>query len=228
MEIKADIVTAEQVINWDFLSPSDLDPMATVAQPDPFTLADPKTPWFSVKEAVLPFARFPGVDTILGPEMRSTGEVMGWDRSFGRAFLKAQLGAGTLLPTEGNVFVSIRDADKGADMLEAAKILVELGFAIVATRGTAGWLTENGVECEIVNKVYEGGRTIVDRLKDGHISLVFNTTEGAQAVEDSRDIRAVALYDKIPYFTTAAASHAAALAMQARSEGDIGVRSLQG
>ncbi len=228
--IAARLMAGEPLSNFPLREPypTDLDPMATVAQPDPFTLADPKTPWFSVKEAVLPFARFPGVDTILGPEMRSTGEVMGWDRSFGRAFLKAQLGAGTLLPTEGNVFVSIRDADKGADMLEAAKILVEQGFAIVATRGTAGWLTENGVECEIVNKVYEGGRTIVDRLKDGHISLVFNTTEGAQAVEDSRDIRAVALYDKIPYFTTAAASHAAALAMQARSEGDIGVRSLQG
>ncbi len=228
--IAARLMAGEPLSNFPLREPypTDLDPMATVAQPDPFTLADPKTPWFSVKEAVLPFARFPGVDTILGPEMRSTGEVMGWDRSFGRAFLKAQLGAGTLLPTEGNVFVSIRDADKGADMLEAAKILVEQGFAIVATRGTAGWLTENGVECEIVNKVYEGGRTIVDRLKDGHISLVFNTTEGAQAVEDSRDIRAVALYDKIPYFTTAAASHAAALAMLARSEGDIGVRSLQG
>ncbi|WIV51373.1 carbamoyl-phosphate synthase large subunit [Marivivens sp. LCG002] len=228
--IAARLMAGEPLSNFPMRDPypTDLDPMATVPQPDPFTLADPKTPWFSVKEAVLPFARFPGVDTILGPEMRSTGEVMGWDRSFGRAFLKAQLGAGTLLPTEGNVFVSIRDADKGADMLEAAKILVDLGFAIVATRGTAGWLTENGVVCEIVNKVYEGGRTIVDRLKDGHISLVFNTTEGAQAVEDSRDIRAVALYDKIPYFTTAAASHAAALAMQARSEGDIGVRSLQG
>ena len=107
-------------------------------------------------------------------------------------------------------------------------MLLKLGFQIVATRGTAGWLTENEVECEVVNKVYEGGLTIVDRLKDGHIGLVFNTTEGAQAVEDSRDIRAVALYDKIPYFTTAAASHAAVLAMQARVEGDVGVRALQG
>jgi carbamoyl-phosphate synthase large subunit len=176
----------------------------------------------------MPFARFPGVDTILGPEMRSTGEVMGWDRSFARAFLKAQLGAGTHLPTEGTVFISIRDADKTVEMLDTARTLTALGFGIVATRGTAGWLTENGVESEVVNKVYEGGLTVVDRLKDGHIALVFNTTEGAQAVEDSRDIRAVALYDKIPYFTTAAASNAAALAMKAREEGELDVRALQG
>jgi carbamoyl-phosphate synthase large subunit len=160
--------------------------------------------------------------------MRSTGEVMGWDRSFPRAFLKAQMGAGTNLPESGTVFISIRDADKTADMVQAAQILRAMGFDIVATRGTAAWLTEHAITCEVVSKVYEGGLTIVDRLKDGHIALVFNTTEGAQAVEDSRDIRAVALYDKIPYFTTAAASHAAVLAMQAREEGDIDVRSLQG
>ena len=194
---------------------------------DPLTLADPAMPWFSVKEAVLPFARFPGVDTILGPEMRSTGEVMGWDRSFARAFLKAQMGAGVDLPREGRVFISIRDADKTADMVETAQILVGLGFSVLATRGTAAWLVENGVAAHVVNKVYEGGLTIVDRLKDGHVALVMNTTEGAQAVADSRDIRAVALYDKIPYFTTAAAAHAAALAMQAREEGDVGVRALQ-
>ena len=153
---------------------------------------------------------------------------MGWDRSFARAFLKAQMGAGTVLPTTGRVFISIRDQDKTADMLQAAGILITLGFSILATRGTAGWLVENGLAAEVVNKVYEGGLTIVDLLKDGHVALVMNTTEGAQAVEDSRDIRAVALYDKIPYFTTAAASHAAALAMQAREVGDVGVRSLQG
>ncbi len=194
---------------------------------DPMHLVNPNMPWYSVKEAVLPFARFPGVDTILGPEMRSTGEVMGWDKSFPRAFLKAQMGAGTHLPETGKVFISIRDGDKTAEMLETAQILTGQGFAILATRGTAGWLAENGVETEIVNKVYEGGRTIVDQLKDGEVQLVFNTTEGAQAVEDSRDIRAVALYDKIPYFTTAAGAHAAALAMKAREEGPIEVRSLQ-
>jgi carbamoyl-phosphate synthase large subunit len=137
------------------------------------------------------------------------------------------MGAGTHLPRAGRVFVSIRDADKTADMAKAAQILLSLGFEFLATRGTAAWLEQHDVPCETVNKVYEGGLTIVDRLKDGHVALVFNTTEGAQAVEDSREIRAVALYDKIPYFTTAAASHAAALAIQAREEGDLGVRSLQ-
>ena len=195
---------------------------------DPFTLADPNTPWFSVKEAVLPFARFPGVDTILGPEMRSTGEVMGWDRDFPRAFLKAQLGAGTQLPSSGTVFFSVRDDDKTDQIVEAAQILSDQGFIILATRGTAAFLEGKGINCETVNKVYEGGRTIADRMKDGEVHLVLNTTEGAQAVEDSRSIRAVALYDKIPYFTTAAGSHAAALAIRAQSEGAVGVRSLQG
>jgi carbamoyl-phosphate synthase large subunit len=195
---------------------------------DPMTLADPNMPWFSVKEAVLPFARFPGVDTILGPEMRSTGEVMGWDRSFPRAFLKAQLGAGTILPREGRVFVSIKTEDKTAQMLEAAQLLAKMGFEIVATKGTADWLTGHDVPATLVNKVYEGRPNIVDIMKDGGIDLVFNTTEGAQSVADSREIRSVALYDKIPYFTTAAGAHAAVLAMQAREEGDIEVRSLQG
>ncbi|MGI3184218.1 carbamoyl-phosphate synthase large subunit [Nioella aestuarii] len=199
----------------------------TLPEADPMTLADPNMPWFSVKEAVLPFARFPGVDTILGPEMRSTGEVMGWDVSFPRAFLKAQLGAGTILPTEGRVFLSIKDADKGALMLEAVQILTELGFTLVATRGSAAWLDGHGIACETVNKVYEGRPNIVDQLKDGGIHLVMNTTEGAQAVEDSREIRSVALYDKIPYFTTAAGAHAAALAMRAAREGDMNVQSLQ-
>ena len=228
--IAARLMAGEPLSNFPLRAPypKAADPMTVLPLGNPFTLADPKTPWFSVKEAVMPFARFPGVDTILGPEMRSTGEVMGWDRSFARAFLKAQLGAGTHLPTEGTVFISIRDADKTGEMLDTARTLTALGFGIAATRGTAGWLTENGVEAEVVNKVYEGGLTVVDRLKDGHIALVFNTTEGAQAVEDSRDIRAVALYDKIPYFTTAAASHAAVLAMAAREEGELDVRALQG
>ncbi|WP_108816274.1 carbamoyl-phosphate synthase large subunit [Loktanella sp. Alg231-35] len=228
--IAARLMAGEPLSNFPLRTsyPDSENPMDVLPMGDAFTLADPNTPWFSVKEAVLPFARFPGVDTILGPEMRSTGEVMGWDRSFPRAFLKAQMGAGTELPEAGTVFISIKDADKTDAMLEAGQMLLKLGLDIVATRGTAAWLTENEIACEVVNKVYEGGLTIVDRLKDGHIALVFNTTEGAQAVEDSRDIRAVALYDKIPYFTTAAASHAAVLAMQARVEGDVGVRSLQG
>ncbi len=204
------------------------DPMAVLPLGNPFTLADPKTPWFSVKEAVLPFARFPGVDTLLGPEMRSTGEVMGWDRSFARAFLKAQLGAGVELPTEGKVFISVKNADKTPVLVEAAQILVSLGFSLVATKGTAAFLEENGVASTVVNKVYEGRPNIVDMLKDGDITLLLNTTEGAQAVEDSRSMRNVALMDRIPYFTTLAASHAAALAMQTRNEGAFGVRSLQG
>ncbi|WP_171232866.1 carbamoyl-phosphate synthase large subunit [Ruegeria sp. HKCCA4812] len=195
---------------------------------DQMTLADPDMPWFSVKEAVLPFARFPGVDTILGPEMRSTGEVMGWDRDFPRAFLKAQMGAGMVLPTSGRAFISIKDADKGAAMLEAAQVLVEQGFTLVATRGTQSWLAEQGVPCDVVNKVYEGRPDVVDMLKDGQVQLLMNTTEGAQAVEDSKAIRSIALYDKIPYFTTAAASHAAALAIKAQAEGDVEVKSLQG
>ncbi|MEP2781908.1 MAG: carbamoyl-phosphate synthase large subunit [Pseudoruegeria sp.] len=192
-----------------------------------FDLIDPLIDHFAVKEAVLPFARFPGVDTILGPEMRSTGEVMGADKNFHRAFLKAQLGAGTVLPKSGRAFVSIKDSDKTDMMIEAAQELTSLGFTVVATRGTADWLRGNGVACELVNKVYEGRPNIVDLLKDGNIDLVMNTTEGTQAVEDSRDIRAVALYDKIPYFTTAAASHAAAFAIKADLEGELEVTALQ-
>ncbi|BBU58905.1 carbamoyl-phosphate synthase large chain [Mameliella alba] len=199
-----------------------------VPMADPMTLADPNMPWFSVKEAVLPFARFPGVDTILGPEMRSTGEVMGWDRSFARAFLKAQLGAGTHLPTEGTVFFSIKDEDKTHQLIETARILVDLGFTIVATSGTASFLAAHDIACELVKKVYEGRPNIVDLMKDGKVHLVMNTTEGSAAVEDSREIRSVALYDKIPYFTTAAGAHAAALAMKAREEGELVVKSLQG
>ncbi len=193
-----------------------------------FDLVDPNIKTYAVKEAVLPFARFPGVDTILGPEMRSTGEVMGSDKSFHRAFLKAQMGAGVELPTSGRVFLSIKEFDKTDQMVEAAVALVEQGFEIVATRGTAKWLSGHNVPCATVNKVYEGRPNVVDMMKDGEIHLVMNTTEGAQAVEDSREIRAVALYDKIPYFTTAAASHAAALAIRARAEGEVEVTALQG
>ena len=204
------------------------DYSSDVPMADPMTLADPNMPWFSVKEAVLPFARFPGVDTILGPEMRSTGEVMGWDRSFPRAFLKAQLGAGTHLPTEGAVFFSIKDDDKTDALVDTARILVDLGFTIVATRGTAAFLEGHAISCTVVKKVYEGRPNVVDLMKDGGIQLVMNTTEGAASVEDSREIRSVALYDKIPYFTTAAGAHAAALAMKAREEEELGVKSLQG
>ena len=208
--------------------PEGVGPDTPLPLMDPLTLADPITPWFSVKEAVMPFARFPGVDTILGPEMRSTGEVMGWDRTFPRAFLKAQMGAGTHLPEVGKVFLSIKDMDKTPEMARAAKGLTDMGFTLVATRGTAAFLKAHGIAAEVVNKVYEGRPNIVDRLKDGEIALVMNTTEGAQAVEDSREIRSVALYDKIPYFTTANACVAAVAAMESRREGEVMVRTLQG
>ena len=181
---------------------------------DPMTLADPNMPWFSVKEAVMPFARFPGVDTILGPEMRSTGEVMGWDRNFARAFLKAQLGAGMNLPTSGKVFFSVKDNDKTPLLLETARLLTEIGFDLVATRGTAEFIQKDGINCDIVNKVHEGRPNIAERMKNNEISLVMNTTEGIQSIRDSRDIRSVALFDKIPYFTTAAAANAAASAAE--------------
>ncbi|MGD9863799.1 MAG: carbamoyl-phosphate synthase large subunit [Pseudodonghicola sp.] len=227
--IAARVMAGEKLANFPQRAPyqQDADYDTTLPLADPMTLADPNMPWFSVKEAVLPFARFPGVDTILGPEMRSTGEVMGWDRDFPRAFLKAQMGAGMALPRDGRAFISIKDADKTALMLEAARTLVDLGFSIVATRGTRDWLAGHGVPCDLVNKVYEGRPDIVDMMKDGQVQLVMNTTEGAQAVEDSKGIRSVALYDKIPYFTTAAGAHAAALAIKAQAEGDVGVKSLQ-
>jgi carbamoyl-phosphate synthase large subunit len=207
--------------------PEGVGPDTPLPYADPLTLADPKTPWFSVKEAVLPFARFPGVDPLLGPEMRSTGEVMGWDRTFALAFLKAQMGAGTHLPEGGRVFVSIRDADKTPEMAAAARDLAGLGFTLVATRGTADFLRAEGIAAQVVNKVWEGRPNIVDMLKNDDIALVMNSTEGTQSISDSRDIRTVALMDKIPYFTTAAAAIAAVAAMKARREG-YGVRTLQG
>ena len=228
--IAARIMAGEPLSNFPLRAPypeqsaySDTLPLG-----DPMTLADPNMPWFSVKEAVLPFARFPGVDTLLGPEMRSTGEVMGWDRDFPRAFLKAQMGAGTLLPRGGCAFLSIKEMDKTPEMLSAAQILIEQGFSIVATRGTATWLTSQDIPCQTVNKVYEGRPDITDMMKDEAIHLVLNTTEGAQAVEDSKSIRSIALFDKIPYFTTAAGAYAAALAIKAQAEDEIGVKALQG
>ena len=191
-----------------------------------FDLVDPATRHTAVKEAVLPFARFPGVDTLLGPEMRSTGEVMGLDKGFARAFLKSQLGAGNPLPEAGTAFVSVRDSDKDV-IVEAATILHRQGFEIIATGGTAEYLSERGVPNTRINKVYEGRPHIVDRMKDGGITLVFNTTEGAQSVRDSFDIRATALRQKIPYYTTAAGAYAAARAIENVKEGDLDVLPLQ-
>ncbi|MEM7508852.1 MAG: carbamoyl-phosphate synthase large subunit [Pseudomonadota bacterium] len=191
-----------------------------------FELKDPNTPHIAVKEAVLPFARFPGVDTLLGPEMRSTGEVMGLDTNFARAFLKSQLGAGTPLPTKGTVFVSVKDQDKEM-ILDAARLLASNGFDVIATGGTAKFLTQKGVTAERINKVYEGRPHIVDRMKDGGVTLVFNTTEGAQTVRDSFDIRATSLNMRIPYYTTASGALAAAQAIVNISEGTLEVAPLQ-
>jgi carbamoyl-phosphate synthase large subunit len=180
----------------------------------------------AVKEAVFPFARFPGVDIILGPEMRSTGEVMGIDTSFGRAFAKSQIGGGTKVPVEGAVFISVRDNDKRA-VLGAAKRLHEFGFKIVATRGTAAFLKEAGIEVTQVNKVLEGRPHIVDMMKDGGIQLVFNTAEGAQSTADSFTLRRTALMNKIPYYTTVAGAKAAVEGIAAMREGTLDAAPLQ-
>ncbi len=228
--IAARVMAGEPLSNFPKRPPYPPDAAKGPPEPigDPMRLADPNMPWFSVKEAVLPFARFPGVDTILGPEMRSTGEVMGWDRTFHRAFLKAQLGAGVELPTKGRAFLSIKEADKTDDLTETAQTLVDLGLTLIATSGTAAFLAEHGIAAEVVKKRYEGRPNIIDAMKDGRIALVMNTTEGAQAVEDSRPMRNIALVDRIPYFTTLAGSHAAAFAMKMGREGELGVRALQG
>ncbi len=227
--IAARLMAGEKLADFPRAEPHvPVDEDTPIIQGDPMSLADFRTPWFSVKEAVLPFARFPGVDTLLSPEMRSTGEVMGWDRTFPRAFLKAQLGAGVQLPDGGTAFLSIKEADKTDELIETGEMLKSLGFAILATSGTAAFLAKAGIESTVVNKQYEGGRTIVDILKDGGVHLVMNTTEGAQAVEDSRSMRSVTLMDKIPYFTTLAGSHAAAQAMVSAREGEMVVRALQG
>ncbi|EAT07038.1 carbamoyl-phosphate synthase large subunit [Sphingobium sp. 10 DY56-G10] len=180
----------------------------------------------AVKEAVFPFARFPGVDPVLSPEMKSTGEVMGIDKDFATAFAKAQLGAGTVLPTGGTVFVSVKDSDKPV-ILPAVQKMAAMGFTIIATGGTASYLEGQGIAVERVNKVAEGRPHIVDRITDGDVQLIFNTTEGWQSLKDSKAIRTSALRAKIASFTTAAASVAAADAIEALRSRALEVRSLQ-
>jgi carbamoyl-phosphate synthase large subunit len=191
-----------------------------------FKLKPGKLGHVGVKEAVFPFARFPGVDTILGPEMRSTGEVMGIDRDYAMAFAKSQLGAGNTLPLKGAVFVSVRDADKEG-ILGAMRDLADMGFRILATRGTRRALVAHGIPCEQVNKVLEGRPHIVDLMKNGAAQLVFNTTEGAKALADSKDIRRTALLNHIPYYTTLAGALAATQAIKALAAGTLGVAPLQ-
>ncbi|BAI96273.1 carbamoyl-phosphate synthase (glutamine-hydrolyzing) [Sphingobium sp. TA15] len=180
----------------------------------------------AVKEAVFPFARFPGVDPVLSPEMKSTGEVMGIDSDFATAFAKAQLGAGTILPKGGTVFVSVKDSDKPV-ILPAVQKMAALGFTIIATGGTARYLGEQGIAVQPVNKVAEGRPHIVDRITDGDVDLIFNTTEGWQSLKDSKAIRTSALRAKVASFTTAAASVAAANAIEALRGHALEVRSLQ-
>jgi len=180
----------------------------------------------AVKEPVFPFARFPGADPVLGPEMKSTGEVMGIDSDFDLAFGKALIGGGMRLPDGGTVFVSVKDADKD-NIVPAAQKMVELGFSIIATGGTADHLASKGLPVERVNKVLQGRPHIVDRLTDGAVQLVFNTTEGWQSLKDSHSIRSTALARKVPYFTTAAGSLAAARAIEALRGHALEVRSVQ-
>ncbi|MCB9948165.1 MAG: carbamoyl-phosphate synthase large subunit [Rhodospirillaceae bacterium] len=180
----------------------------------------------AVKEAVFPFARFPGVDTLLGPEMKSTGEVMGLDRDFGRAFAKAQLGAGVTLPHGGAVFISVRDRDKPMFTVIAARLLA-LGFRLLATAGTASHLEAQGLSVQRVNKVLEGKPDIVDAMIDGQVQLVLNTTEGAQAIVDSRSLRRAALINNIPYYTTVSGARAAVEAIAAIKAGRLEVAPLQ-
>jgi carbamoyl-phosphate synthase large subunit len=181
----------------------------------------------AVKEAVFPFARFPGVDILLGPEMKSTGEVMGIDSDFARAFAKSQLGAGTTLPTEGGVFVSVKDGDKAA-MVDVAKRLIGMGFKVMATDGTANYLKKFGVEpVTILNKVLEGRPHCVDAMLNGQVHLVVNTTDGSQAVKDSFSIRRTALTNNIPHYTTVAGAKAAVEAIEALRLGKLDVAPLQ-
>jgi carbamoyl-phosphate synthase large subunit len=191
-----------------------------------FNLTERNLPHVAVKEAVFPFARFPGVDVFLGPEMKSTGEVMGIDTDFGRAFAKSQLGAGTDLPLSGTVFISVKDEDKPA-FIEICQSLVEDGFKILATGGTTAALQAAGVPATSINKVMQGRPHAVDAMLSGDIQLVFNTAKGAGAIKDSFSLRHTALTNKVPYYTTVSGSRAAAEAIRALRAGQLGVRTLQ-
>jgi carbamoyl-phosphate synthase large subunit len=180
----------------------------------------------AVKESVFPFARFPGVDVILGPEMKSTGEVMGIDRDFAMAFAKAQLGAGVALPSGGTVFISVKDRDKPA-MVPLCRQLAERGFRLLATEGTAAYLRAAGLPVERINKVLEGRPHVVDELKNGGVDLVLNTTEGAQAIADSFAIREATLRASIPYYTTVSGARAAVAAIAALAARPLEVMPLQ-
>jgi len=182
-------------------------------------------PYFSIKEAVFPFNKFPGVDPILGPEMRSTGEVMGVGRTFGEAMLKSQLGAGSRLPSKGTVVLTVKDADK-ARVVKVAADLVALGFQVVATKGTAAAIAEGGVPVKVVNKVKDGRPHIADMIRGGEVQLVFTTVDETRtAIADSRYIRTAALAHRVTYYTTMAGAEAATEALKHLE--DLAVVSLQ-
>jgi carbamoyl-phosphate synthase large subunit len=183
--------------------------------------------YYSVKEAVFPFVKFPGVDVVLGPEMKSTGEVMGIDRDFRKAYIKSQIAAGSPLPTSGKVFLSVKNRDKRA-VLQAAKRLAEMGFSLVATIGTAKLLRRQGMTVELVHKVNESLRpNVVDLMKRGEIALVFNTPEDGRARKDSFLIRRTAVTQNIPYYTTVDGAQAAVGGIEALLKGEMTVQPLQ-
>jgi carbamoyl-phosphate synthase large subunit len=183
--------------------------------------------YVAVKEAVLPFDRLPGSDTVLTPEMRSTGEVMGIADNFEEAFFKSQISAGMQFPKSGTVFLSIRNEDKTKEMAEACKTLKKIGFKIIATKGTKSFLSGEGVDSVTVKKVFEGRPNIADLLRDNKIDIVMNTTEGKQSLEDSKDIRYLALNNKLPYYTTARGIIATIYSLEENVRGEISVKAIQ-
>lgn len=193
-----------------------------------FDLDQKENELIAVKEAVFPFKRFPGVDGLLGPEMKSTGEVMGLDNDFESAYFKAQLSAGNSINSTGKVFISIKDSDKTDLFLQTARNLLELGYSVIATKGTSAFFEANGIECERVKKVYEGKPNIIDLIKDEQIVLIMNTTDSIRTIKDSKTIRTEAIADGIPYYTTASASYSLSLALQAYKHSEMDVRPIQG
>ena len=191
-----------------------------------FDLREKSLSHVAVKESVFPFNRFPGVDVLLGPEMQSTGEVMGLDTDFGRAFAKSQIAVGTTLPMSGTVFVSVRDSDKG-HIVPLCRDLVEMGFKLLATRGTADALKETGIVVKTINKVREGRPHLVDAISDGQVDLIFNTSQGTQAIADSFSLRHAALINGVPYYTTVSGSRAAVSGISALCHGALEVMALQ-
>ena len=190
-------------------------------------LKNPKVHFFAIKEVVLPFNRFPGTDILLGPEMRSTGEVMGIDKNFSRAFLKSQIASGIILPNKGNAFVSVKNKDKNTKLLDICEIILSLGIKIFATSGTLQFLLKNNIYVKHIKKAHEGRPNIIDLLTDNKIDLVINTTEGLQSIEDSKGIRTLALEKNLPYYTSNSGAWAAAHAMRNLNEKELSIISLQ-